>query len=245
MKSAERINSITRYVSSTYKKGSEFKSYPREILDLVIFHKIHFFMMAPVALQSYRRLKSNFVDWNEVRISSVREIQEVLGSSPDTLEIAIFIKNLLEFLHQRRHSMDMEFLAEENITEIRRFLRQVSGMDATTINLVLRLRKDYPVIPISSAMENTFVRLGLVRRKDSRDQKGKYLHGLISDDIAIPFHHFFLQHSREICPPEEDQLKCSTCRIRSSCNYYSHKTRTQKTRAQKVRTRVRRSAKKR
>lgn len=210
MKAADRVKSITRKVVSTYRNRSRFE-YPQDVLDLIIFHKIHFYMDGREALQAYRRLKSNFVDWNEVRISSIREIQEVLGNSPDVLELAIFIKDLLEFLHNERHSVDLEFLAEENISEIRRFLKQIKGMDATTINLILRVRKDYPVLPVTGPMENTFLRVGLVRRADSRDKKGKYLHGLVKEDIALPFHHFFLQHSREICPPDETKIQCTIC----------------------------------
>lgn len=220
MKLADRVKSITRHVVSSYKKGPGFKDYPREILDLVIFHKIHFYMAENEALQAYRRLKSNFVDWNEVRISSIREIQEILGNSADSLEVAIFIKGLLEFLHQQRHSVDLEFLAEQNISEIRRFLKQIKGMDAATINMILRIRKDYPVIPVNAPMENTLLRIGVVRQTDTRDQKGKYLHGLVNEDAALSFHHFILNHSRAICPPDETQLQCSSCGIRKSCNFY-------------------------
>jgi endonuclease III len=199
------------------------REYPREILDLVIFHKIHLHLDRAEAFQAFRRLKHDFVDWNEVRISSIREIQEVLGPSEDGLEMAVFIKNFLEFVHQEFRRMDLEFLAEQSNAEIRKFFKQVRGLDASTIHLILRLRKDYPVLPVNARMESTLTRVGVVRPRDNREQKGKFLHGLVNADLALPFHHFFLQHSRKICPPDESRLQCAACGIRSSCHYYERK----------------------
>lgn len=234
MKTEDQIKSLTSHVVEAYKDGPNYEErYPKDILDLVVFHKIHFYMEESDALACHRKLKSDFVDWNEVRVSSVREIQETLGNSADTLEIAIFIKGLLEFLHRERHLVCMEFLGEENITEIRRFLRRIKGLDATTINMILRVRKDYPILPVNASMESTLLRLGLVRRTHTRDQKAKFLHGIIREDLAIPFHHFILNHSREICPPDEERIQCSACDIRNSCNYYRLKGRRRKTRKKK------------
>ena len=87
--------------------------------------------------------------------------------------------------------------------------------------MVLRLRKEYPMLPVDPRMEPSLIRLGIVRQKDNRDQKGKYLHTLVDEDSAIRFHHFFLSHSRETCPPDESQLQCVSCGIRNSCDYYS------------------------
>ena len=226
MKTADLIKSLTSHVVAAYKDGPNYEeSYPQDILDLVIFHKIHFYIEESEALACYRKLKSYFVDWNEVRISSVREIQETLGNSADTPEIAIFIKGLLEFLHRERHAVCMEFLGDENITEIRRFLKRINGLDSTTINMILRVHKDYPILPVTPSMESTLVRLGLVRRTHTRDQKARFLHGVIREELAIPFHHFILNHSREICPPDEERVQCSACDLRDSCNYYRLKDR--------------------
>ena len=221
MKSADKLKAITSYVASSYRRlGSIFRNYPREILDLVIFHKINFYMPEGEALHAYRRLKTAFVDWNEVRISSVKEIQEVFQGVPDSLELAIFVKDFLEQLHRENQSVDLEFLAEQNLGDIRRYLRTVKGVDPATIDLVLRLRKEHPVLPVSAPMEQTLLRLGVVRPGDNRDQKEKYLHNLVGEDQALSFHHFFLKHSREICPPDLEKVQCSSCAIRGSCDYY-------------------------
>lgn len=221
MKVQDRLKGITRHIKASFK-GFNFDSarYPRNILDLVVFHKIHLHLDQGNAAASYERIKTNFVDWNEIRISSILEIQEALGQGAESLAIAVFVKDLLDFLHKERQILDMEFLAEEPNAEIRRFLKLIKGIDPSTVNLVLRLRKEYPVLPIEANMEPALERLGLVRSADNREQKGKFLHSLLESDAVLPFHHFFLDHSREVCPPDESQLKCPTCGIRSSCDFF-------------------------
>ena len=226
MKAEEKIKAISRHVASVYRRFDRaFKNYPKDILDLIVFHKFHFFMPEDDALQAYRRLKTSFVDWNEVRISSVKEIQEIFDGVPDALEIAIFVKDFLEFLHRENQSVSLEFLTQKTLAEIRRYLKQVKGIEPATISLVLLLRKEHPVFPLSAPMERSLVRVGVLRRGDTRDHKERFLHGLLDVEQALPFHHFFLQHSREVCPPEEEKLQCPSCRIRAACSFFRRRSR--------------------
>lgn len=220
-KANDRLKAVTHQIELTYRRnGNSFKAYPSTILEMIVFHKFHFYFNPQEALQNYRKLKNQFVDWNEIRISSIREIQEVLGFSADSLEIAIFIKDLLEYLNRQIHSLSLEFLAEKNLNDIRSFLKGIRSLDPATIQLVLRLRKGYPVLPLTPSMELTLTRLGLIRPGETREQKGRYLHQMIDTAAALPFHHFILSHSREICPPDESQIQCSICLFRSSCEYF-------------------------
>jgi len=224
VKLEDRFKAIKSYVSSSYRRfSSAYRDYPKEILDLIVFHKLHFYMPEVEAQKSYRRLKTAFVDWNEVRISSVKEIREVFDGVPDCLELSIFVKDFLEHLHLENQSVSLEFLVERNLGDIRRYLRGFKGVEPATIDLVLRLRKDHPVLPVSAPMERTLLRLGVVRRQQSREQKEKYLHNLVEGAAALPFHHFFLKHSREICPPEDENVQCPSCGIRNSCSYYKRR----------------------
>lgn len=117
---------------------------PNSILDLLIYQRVTSYAGEKAAIKSFRRLKNSFVDWNEVRISPIPEIQKALGpAAPNSLAVAVFIKDLLDFLHHKRHVLDLEFLVEENNTEIRRFMKKIKGIDAAATNVVLKLRKEY------------------------------------------------------------------------------------------------------
>ncbi len=221
MKAKEVLKDVWSHIS---KKETQIKTalenYPEEILDLVIFHKINFYLPPPEALQSFQRLKTDFVDWNEIRISPIPEIQEAIDAPDHSLSLAVFIKDLLDFLHHEKHTVSLESLAEENISDIRRFLKQIKGVESSTINLVLRQRREYPMVPVDTRMESTLERLNLVKADLTCDQKGKALHEMLETEDGLILHHFFLAHSRDICPPEDEDVQCSACDLKSCCQFY-------------------------
>lgn len=180
--------------------------YPVQIVDIIIFHKLHCVQPAGVALKSYRQLREQFVDWNEVRISAVREIQGALAADPGSLELAVFIKDLLELIHRQHQGVSLEFLANENLSEIRKYLKQVKGMDSSTIEMVLRLRKGHPVFPLNRNLETVLERMGILKEAESLNQKEKFLHDKIDATQALLLHHFLLDHSQQFCPPDEADL---------------------------------------
>ncbi|MFQ5655802.1 MAG: hypothetical protein ACE5GW_13865, partial [Planctomycetota bacterium] len=69
-----------------------------DTLDLVLFsHLIHHLSLAD-AIKAFLGLKGNFVDWNEVRISTAGDVQEMFRGGDGPLELAIFLKDFLNRL---------------------------------------------------------------------------------------------------------------------------------------------------
>lgn len=203
----------------TLPRGAE--GYPWSFLDLIMFHKLHLSMSAEKAVKGFRALKESFVDWNEVRISSVREIQEALAFCPGSLDLAVFVKDILEVLHRERQDVSLEFLAEMNLGEIRQFLKQFKRLDPSTAEVILRVRKGYPVLPIAPAVETVLERLGVLRKGETRAKMEKDLAAQISPEKTLLVHHFLLNHSFELCPPEEEAVACSSCSLRPLCAFYA------------------------
>lgn len=229
LKAQERVREISSHIEKKERELVQaLEEYPHDILDLVIFHKICFYLPPPEAQASFGRLKTSFVDWNEVRISPIPEIQEAIGAPDHSLSLAVFIKDLLDFLHHEKHTVSLESLVEENISDIRRFLKKIKGVEASTINLALRQRKDYPMIPVDPRMERALERLGVVKASETCDQKGKSLHEHLEPEPGLHFHHFILAHSRDICPPEDELVQCGVCGLKASCPDYQNRSKKKK-----------------
>lgn len=195
--------------------------YPVTFVDLIIFHTLHLSLPAAEATRSYARLREEFVDWNEVRISSLKEIQEVLEGNGLSLDLAVFIKDFLEFVHRQNQDVSLEFLALQNLTEIRKYLKPVRGINASTVDLLLHLRKEHPVFPLSERTEEVLDRLGLTRKQDTRDRREKLLHESMDSREVVPLHHFLLQHALTTCTEDPAQVACSRCELRTCCAFYA------------------------
>src|SRR5438876_5424977 len=59
---------------------------------------------------AFRNLRERFFDWNEIRVSSVREIEEVLGDIPEAEIRANRLVSFLQEVFETTFSFDLESL---------------------------------------------------------------------------------------------------------------------------------------
>lgn len=219
MKASDKVAQAVKKVQKGEKaRNASLEAYPESILETVIFHRLHHSTSADKALKSFERLATEFVDWNEIRVSTIQEIREQLPSGANSLDTAVFIKDFLEFVHRERQCMDLEFLIELNLSDIRRFLKQVRGIDTSTVDLVVHRSKGHPVFPLNSDMELILVSAGFAKQQDTRDRKAKSLYGMLDSESVLPFHHFLLDLRRELEPIEDDALSGAKAPLRAACS---------------------------
>ncbi len=224
MKTADKLAQLIKKTEQDEKaRGVSIAAYPETVVETIVFHRLHLNMPASKALKSYHQLKSEFVDWNEVRVSTVQEIREQLPSGADSLEIAVFIKDFLEFVHRERQRVCLEFFAEENLTDTRRFLKQIRNIDTATIDLILLRRKEHPVFPLNPGIDQLLSAAGIVGSADTRDRKAKGLYDMLESERVLPFHHFLLDLSRALNAFEETDLKNAKTALRNSFATYVKK----------------------
>ncbi len=195
-----------------------------EIVDLAIF--AHLLVQLPLAdaVRAYQTFKAQFVDWNDVRISSAKEVQDVVKEAKEPLEVAIFLKGLLNRLFTERHHVSLEFLREATLPDARAFFKKSPGYADSTVQLLLALVKELPVFPIESWMYPMVARLGLVHKeKTTHLQQQKELYEKIARDRLLEAYALLLEHARRTCLPEEGTMDCPGCVVRRSCPH-PHKT---------------------
>jgi len=220
VKISQRLKTLIQAADRFWKKApAQGDEYPQTIVDLVIFHKLHFHMSPEQAWRCFSQLKSEFVDWNEVRISVVREIQEQIAGANDSLELAVFVKDFLEFVHKERRRVTLEPLVEENLTDIRKFFKKVKNLDPATVEFVLMRTKSHPVLPLSAHMERHLGRLGIVKKADSRDKKSKRLYELVGEEMALSLHHYVLFHTHaNVSDADRDKLPPALASARTTAS---------------------------
>lgn len=207
MKISKRLLTILDSAENFCAPALKTGNYPEEVVDLLIYHRMHFHMTPRKARQCFNRLKSDFVDWNEVRVSVIRDIQVVLRNSYDSLELTVFIKDFLEFIHRELHVISLESLRENNLSEIKNFLKRIKGMPPATIEIALLRLKDHPILPLTLEMDKMLVKLSLAKSTESRDRKEKRLYDLVEPDKILPLHHYLLYHTNVYAKMKEpDEL---------------------------------------
>jgi hypothetical protein len=81
-----------------------------------------------VADEAYARLKELYFDWNEVRVTTVLELAEVLVSLPDAPAAAQRIKKSLQSIFEGAYTFDLEHLKKQNLGKSEKDLEKVAGL---------------------------------------------------------------------------------------------------------------------
>lgn len=169
-------------------------------LDLALYAYMTLHLPLEEAARAFQFFKANFVDWNEVRISSAREVQEVLREGEEPLEHALFIKDFLQRVFLDNHHVGLDFLQERTVSEIRTFFRKANRFPDVAVNIVLMSLKEYPVLPLQPSTHACLKKLGGVTSESPTLQEMKSLHGQVSPEKALPLVLYLSEHTRHGSP---------------------------------------------
>ena len=130
-------------------------------LDLMLFLRLCQDMRLADAKKAFLALRTQFVDWNEVRISPVDEVREVLKGAPDTDALARFLQGFLMSLFLEQHHVGLEFVRDKTNAEIKAFFKKHPGFADSSLGLLLERVNDYPVVPLEAYAMTFLERVGL------------------------------------------------------------------------------------
>ncbi|GAB6165097.1 hypothetical protein JCM19992_10970 [Thermostilla marina] len=155
------------------------------------------------ARKVYDRIRGEFFDWNEVRVSSIRDLVEVMTELPDPAAAAARVKQTLQHVFESRFSFDLEGLRREKLKAVVAELEKIDGCDQFMISCVIQWQLQGHSIPLDRGALTVLNLLGLAReediqagtvpgleraisKKDGREF-GSLLHELGAAYIANPF----------------------------------------------------------
>ena len=81
-------------------------------------------------------VSSSFFDWNEVRVSTVKELAEVMHILPDPAVAANNLKRVLQGVFESTYSFDLESLQKQNLGQAAQRLKKFEGTTPFAINYV-------------------------------------------------------------------------------------------------------------
>jgi len=175
-----------------------------------------------VAEESFLALVHNFFDWNEVRVSTVRELSEVMGRLPEPMAAANRVKQSLQSVFEANYSFDLEELRKVNLGPAVERLMKLKGSTPFTTAYVVQAALNGHSIPldagtlgalrvldvISDEEVKTGVVAGLERAiaKPKGVEFGSLVHQLGAEVTASPYAPALRQILLEINPEARARL---------------------------------------
>ena len=218
MSSPKKIKLVRKYMRLMEKKfGRPNNPVKKPLLDQIVFFHLYAFGGNNRAKRALREFADEYVDWNEVRVSSLGQIGETLSKHGITPEAAPVLKDFLNQIYMEHNTINLEFLREEPIEFIRKFFLKVDAFLPGAVPFVLMVNKDSGALLPENPLRRLAERLGLVERGATRGKLNKVLREVVTDRESYKFFMLAVEHLRTICTP--DTPKCQNCPMNADCDF--------------------------
>lgn len=119
-----------------------------------------------VAEDALAALVHTFFDWNEIRVSTIRELSEVMAALPDPAAAASRTKRVLQHVFEGNYSFDLEDLRKANLGPAAERLREIDGTTPFSVAYVVQSALGGHAIPVDSGTLRALAVVGLVGDED-------------------------------------------------------------------------------
>lgn len=165
---AAQINKVLKVVKKLYKPSEPTGE--RTTLEHLVFACCVENSLHEDAEKVFDSLKRDYFDWNEVRVSSVRELSELVKPLNDAEEAATRLKRVLQSVFETLYSFDLEPLKKQNIGQAIKQVEKFHGTTPFTVSYVTQYGLGGHSIPINQGLLEAMHVVGVI--SDAEAAKG-------------------------------------------------------------------------
>lgn len=171
---------------------------------------------------AFERLGERFPTWEQVRDAPVEEIIEAIRPAGLANQKGPRIQQALRTITRERGGISLDFLADMELEEARRWLSSIKGVGPKTAAIVLLFAFNRPAFPVDTHVHRVSKRLGLIGSKTSREKAHDDLEALMPEETYYAFHLNLIAHGRRVCQARTP--KCVVCVLQDLCDYYTSRS---------------------
>ena len=165
---AALVNKALKVVKKHYKPAAPLKE--RSLLEQLVFACCAENSTYDAAERVFQSLISDYYDWNEVRVSTVRELAEACKGLNDPAEAATRIKRVLQSVFETHYSFDLEPLKKQNIGAAVKQLEKYNGSTPFVVAFVTQQALGGHSIPTNQGLLESLRIVGVIN--DAEAAKG-------------------------------------------------------------------------
>jgi hypothetical protein len=159
----------------------------RSVLEHVLFASCLENAQYAAAEEAFAALTHNFFDLNEVRVSTVRELSEVVAGLPDSSAAAGRVKRILQSVFEATYSFDLEELRKLNLGPAVERLEKIEGTDKFSVAYVVQAALGGHSIPIDAGTLGALRVVDLVTDQEVASGAVSGLERTIPKNLGVEF----------------------------------------------------------
>jgi endonuclease III len=165
---AALITKVIKVVKKHYKPVEVPKD--RNVLEHVVFAACVENSSYEDAEKVFAALKSDYFDWNEVRVSSIRELTDVMKSLNDAEDAATRVKRVLQSVFETHYSFDLDSMKKQNLGQAVKQIEKFHGSTPFSVAFITQHGLGGHSIPVNRGLLEAMRVVGVV--SDAEAAKG-------------------------------------------------------------------------
>jgi len=213
---AQILTDIHTLLKKHYKPKPERDSSRLTVLEAVVYGICHEGSTREQANQALSRFKDGFFDWNEVRVSSVTEIQEALAGFTDAENRAYRIRRFLRQLFEKTYGFTLEPLAKKPLKESLKVLQEYEALTSDYVEAtVVQQSLGGHAMPVDAPTRRVLERLGIIDETTEIAAVRSLLERAVPKNRGVEFLDLIESLAQDTCV--ELAPDCPRCDLRKIC----------------------------
>lgn len=205
---------ILNRLLSAVKSNGQADGGTRPVLEQVIYGILREGTTPAKADRAFHALQTSFFDWNEIRVSMVRELVEVLDDLPDAEDRAARIISFLQEVFETTYSFELESLHKKGLKMAEKQLQRFQGINPFVLAYAVQTGLGGHALPVDQPMARVLRRLELISG-DYDDAARTSLEHLVPKAKGIHFCEAVCAIAHDYC--HETNPNCPACPVRDVC----------------------------
>src|SRR5262245_39587774 len=166
--------------------------------------------------RAFHNLTEHFFDWNEVRVSSPREVEEPLADLPEPETRAHRLISMLQEVFETTFSFDLESLHKKGLKQAAKQLSRYQAANDYSVAWVIQQALGGHAVPLDGPTLRVLHRLSMLENdQDDPETLRASLEHLVPKARAAHFGELVSALADELCLDDEPQ--CATCPLNGEC----------------------------
>ena len=239
---AQLLTEVHNLLKKRYKpKAEKEKDHVRlTVLEAVVYAIAHEGSKRTAALEALGRFKSNFFDWNEVRVSTIEEVRATLGTIADAESRAQKVRRFLRQLFEKTYGFTLEALAKKPLKESMKVLAEYEAVESDfVLATVIQQSLGGHAIPIDADCRRPLERLGIIEADTEITAVRSLLERAVPKNRGFEFRDLLEDLAHDTCLA--GQPRCADCELLQICptglakkDEVAHPAKSGKTKAEKA-----------
>ena len=140
-----------------------------------------------LADEAFAKLTESYYDWNEVRVTAVKELAEVMNCLPDADEASVRLKRTLHSLFETYYSFDIDQLKKQNLGKTIKEFEKLPGVSPFVIAYTTQNSLGGHAIPLGKGAYMTLIAIGAISPEEAAARRAPGLERAIPKSKGIEF----------------------------------------------------------